>query len=64
MPDFSEVVHEIAGEMTRRPDRGEVATYIPELAGVDPGAFGLVAIGADGQVAAAAKSAARNISKR
>jgi glutaminase len=37
--------------MARRPDRGEVATYIPELARVDPKAFGLVVIAADGQVA-------------
>lgn len=56
MPNLAEVVHEIADEMARRPDRGEVATYIPELAGVDPGAFGLVAIGADGQVATAGDS--------
>ena len=46
------VVREIADEMAQRPDRGEVATYIPELAGVDPGAFGLVVIDADGNVAA------------
>jgi glutaminase len=56
VPNLAEVVHEIVDEMARRPDRGEVATYIPELAGVDPGAFGLVAIGADGQVAAAGDS--------
>ncbi|WP_400770353.1 glutaminase [Methylosinus sporium] len=38
--------------MAARPDRGEVASYIPELAGVDPGAFGMVAIDAEGRVAA------------
>jgi glutaminase len=33
------VVAEIVDEMRRRPDRGEVATYIPELAAVDPKQF-------------------------
>jgi len=51
VPELVEVVTEIADEMARRPDRGEVATYIPELARVDPKAFGLVVIAADGQVA-------------
>jgi glutaminase len=37
--------------MAQRPDRGEVATYIPELAGADPNAFGLAVIGADGTIA-------------
>ncbi|GJE01617.1 glutaminase [Methylobacterium isbiliense] len=50
------VVREIAEEMRARPDRGEVATYIPELARVDPGAFGLVVIDADGTVAAGGDS--------
>ncbi len=53
MPDLSTVVDEIADAMARRPDRGEVAHYIPELARVDPGQFGMVVIGADGTVAAA-----------
>lgn len=47
------VVREIADEMRQRTDRGEVATYIPELARVDPGAFGLVVVDASGYVAAA-----------
>src|SRR5271169_3341147 len=38
--------------MRRRPDRGEVATYIPELARVDAKAFGLAAIDAEGNLAA------------
>jgi glutaminase len=50
-PDLERAVTEIADEMARRPDRGEVATYIPELAGVDPKAFGLAVIDADGNVA-------------
>jgi len=51
-PDLHAVVREIAEEMRARPDRGEVATYIPELARVDANAFGLVVIDADGTVAA------------
>lgn len=51
MPDLDEVVAEIAEEMRGRPDRGTVASYIPELARVDPGAFGLAVIDADGRVA-------------
>jgi glutaminase len=50
-PDLQQVVKEIADEMLARPDRGEVASYIPELAGVDPNQFGLVVIDAEGQVA-------------
>src|SRR5271170_2050022 len=42
--------------MRRRPDRGEVATYIPELARVDAKAFGLAAIDAEGNIAAAGDS--------
>ena len=51
MPDLKSVVGEIADEMKRRPDRGEVATYIPELANVDPQRFGIAVIGVDGEVA-------------
>lgn len=45
------IVKEIADEMRLRPDRGEVAHYIPELARVDPNAFGIAVIDADGNVA-------------
>lgn len=34
--------------MRQRTDRGEVASYIPELAGVDPNLFGIAVIDADG----------------
>jgi len=51
-PDLQTVVTEIAEEMAQRPDRGEVASYIPELANVDPRQFALVVVDADGQVAA------------
>lgn len=52
-PDLKDVVDEIAAEMRARTDRGEVATYIPELARADPQAFGIVVIDASGRVAAA-----------
>ncbi|MGM4891877.1 glutaminase [Tardiphaga sp. 839_C3_N1_4] len=51
-PSLDLVVKEIVDEMAQRTDRGDVASYIPELAGVDPNQFGLVVIDADGQVAA------------
>ncbi|MFC7051091.1 glutaminase [Hansschlegelia quercus] len=50
MPDLKTVVAEIAAEMKERPDRGEVAKYIPELARVDPNAFGIAVIDAEGKV--------------
>jgi glutaminase len=56
MPEIDRVVSEIVDEMRRRPDRGEVATYIPELARVDAKAFGLAVIDVDGRVAAAGDS--------
>ncbi len=56
MPNLDHVVREIADEMARRPDRGEVATYIPDLARIDAKSFGLVVIDAEGNVAAAGDS--------
>jgi glutaminase len=50
------IVSEIADEMRQRPDRGEVATYIPELARADPKAFGIAVIDAEGHMAAAGDS--------
>ncbi len=47
----AQVVKEIADEMRQRPDRGAVASYIPELARVDPNSFGLVVIDTAGNVA-------------
>lgn len=52
MTALQDIVTEIVGEMKLRSDRGEVASYIPELARVHPGAFGLVVIDSDGNVAA------------
>lgn len=51
MTDLDHVVRDIADEMRQRADRGEVASYIPELARVDAKSFGLVVIDAGGHVA-------------
>ncbi|WP_082494525.1 glutaminase [Methylobacterium sp. Leaf108] len=56
VPSLDDVVRDIADELRDRSDRGEVATYIPELARVDPRAFGMVVIDADGYVAAGGDS--------
>lgn len=50
--NLQNIVDEIADDMRRRTDRGTVASYIPELARVDPNAFGIAIVGADGQIAA------------
>ena len=49
---LEKAVSEIVDEMRQMPDRGEVADYIPELAGVDPKSLGLVVIDAAGNVVA------------
>src|SRR3954453_1605093 len=46
------IVQEIADEMAARSDRGEVASYIPELASVHNRRFGLVVVDTNGHVAA------------
>jgi glutaminase len=56
VPDLDQIVKEIADEMRQRPDRGEVASYIPELARVDPKRFGIAVIDADGNVASGGDS--------
>jgi len=53
MAAIAQLVGEIAAEMAARTDRGEVATYIPPLAHVDPARFGLCVVLADGTVHAA-----------
>jgi glutaminase len=53
MASVDQVVKDIADEMRQRSERGEVASYIPELACIDANAFGLVVIDAAGNVAAA-----------
>jgi len=54
--DLDLVVKEIAAEMALRPDRGTVASYIPELARVGAKSFGLAVIDAEGNLAAAGDS--------
>ena len=53
MAELATILVEIADTMARRADRGNVATYIPELAGVDPRQFGIAVATVDGQVLAA-----------
>jgi len=54
--DLENVVRDIADEMRQRTDRGEVASYIPELARVDAKSFGIAVIDAEGNVAAGGDS--------
>jgi len=56
MPQLDDVVTEIAEEMRQRTDRGDVATYIPELARGDVQAFGLAVVDANGNVIAGGDS--------
>ena len=51
-PNLDGVVKEIAEEMKHRTDRGEVASYIPELARVHNSVFGLYVIDEAGNVGA------------
>ncbi|SDZ28865.1 L-glutaminase [Jannaschia faecimaris] len=44
------MLDEIGHEMARRDDRGAVATYIPELADIDPDQFGMAVATVDGRV--------------
>lgn len=46
--DLAGIVKDIAARYAACPDRGRVATYIPELAAVDPRQFGIAVILADG----------------
>ena len=55
-PDLKAIVEDIADAMRRRPDRGTVAHYIPELARVDPDQFGMAVIDAEGRVHAGGDS--------
>ncbi|MCR5859867.1 glutaminase [Mesorhizobium sp. J428] len=50
--DIETVLTEIAAEMAVRPDRGDVATYIPQLAKVDVGRFGIAVAMNDGRLIA------------
>lgn len=44
------IIASIVEEMRAAPERGQVATYIPSLAGVDPAHFGIAVVTADGSV--------------
>lgn len=48
--DLDDVVGSIAEEMRAREERGTVATYIPQLAEVDPRRFGIAVVTAEGAV--------------
>lgn len=50
MTEIARLVRDIADEMAALPERGEVATYIPPLAAIDPRRFGLCVATADGAV--------------
>lgn len=54
---LAETIAEIAADMASRPERGKVASYIPELAGIDAGQFGIAVVDAEGNLAAAGDSA-------
>ncbi|MCY1127245.1 glutaminase [Frigidibacter sp. RF13] len=46
--DLPAILEEIRAEMAARTDRGAPAGYIPELAEIDPGQFGISVVTADG----------------
>ena len=53
MPSLQDTLNEIVAEMAAQTERGEVASYIPELGKVDPAKFAIAVVGNDGEVAAA-----------
>ena len=53
MPELEQALAEVAAEMAARTDRGDVATYIPQLGKVDPRKFGIAVATNDGRVLAA-----------
>ena len=48
VPNLADIVAEIAEEIRHRTDRGDVATYIPELARVSNSQFGIAVVDNDG----------------
>ncbi|SEM54167.1 L-glutaminase [Loktanella fryxellensis] len=48
--DLTAILDEIGAEMAAATDRGKVASYIPELACIDPARFGMAVCLPDGQV--------------
>ena len=53
MADLETILAEIAARMATAPERGRVADYIPELAKIDPGRFGIAVATVDGRVVTA-----------
>ncbi len=53
LPQLQQVLDGIAAEMAGRSDRGEVASYIPELGKIDPARFGIAVATADGELCSA-----------
>ena len=56
MADLARLVQDIAAEMRDASERGEVASYIPPLARIDPRQFGLCIVTADGNLHVAGES--------
>jgi glutaminase len=50
MPELEQALAEVAAEMAAREDRGEVATYIPQLGRVDVKKFGIAVAANDGRL--------------
>ena len=50
MSDLTQIVAEIVAQARAATDRGTVASYIPALARIDPGRFGIAVATADGRV--------------
>ncbi len=50
MSELEDVLQGLAREMAERTDRGQVATYIPQLGKVDPAKFGIAVATNDGRV--------------
>ncbi len=48
--DLQPIVDRIVAAMTAETERGKVATYIPGLANVSPGHFGMAVVTADGEM--------------
>ncbi|NJR13230.1 MAG: glutaminase [Phyllobacteriaceae bacterium] len=55
-PDFERLVGELAADMDKIEERGDVARYIPQLARVNPSKFGVVITLLDGRVFSAGHS--------
>ena len=50
MPELEQALADVTAEMAARTDRGDLATYIPQLGKVDPRKFGIAVATNDGRV--------------